>query len=207
MRAIGVVVALAAVGAQGEFQLLRLVLGPDEDVVVADEGLPLAVGRGLGLGRGGFGRRAALAQPVPARTARLDRAELGQGAGCQVEFPAESAGLELDGLLVVDEGDRRERQLLGIDPFPSARRPARPPARTWSKAGALEALSASTRTNCEPAGHRLAVPEAVGRPDPGRHAPADRRPSPAISRAARRPARSRRACPGPEGGPGKEVLK
>jgi hypothetical protein len=164
--AIDIVIALAAVGAQWEFQLLRLVFGPDEDVVVADEDLPLGVGRGFGLGRCRLGRGTSLTQPSSARAAGLDRAELGQGAGFQLELPAERFGLELDGLLAVDEQDRRERQLLGIDPFlQRAGQLGRHPDVVKSRR--FRSLVRNDQDELEAAGHRLAVPEAVSCSDPG----------------------------------------
>ena len=106
----GVVIALGAVAAEDGLRLLAL--GAEDEVVVADGGLPLAVGRGFPFFGGGLGRGAALphGQGVTGRIAGSRGLEPLEGVGGEVAGPAASGRAELDRLPVLAEGQDGEGQ-------------------------------------------------------------------------------------------------
>ena len=120
-----VVVPLRAVPAENGFLLLGLV--PETDVVVPDEGLPLAVGRGLGFLGGGLGRRPPLphGHAAAARAAGPGAFELLAGVRGEVARPAGAERGELDRSSVVAEGQVEERQIERLDLLPRSRGQAR----------------------------------------------------------------------------------
>ena len=110
-----VIIALGAVAAEDGLRLLAL--GAEDEVVVADGGLPLPVGRGLPFLGGGLGRGPALphGQGVPGRVPGSRGVELLEGVGREVAGPAASCRAELDRLAVLAEGQDGEGQGQGLE--------------------------------------------------------------------------------------------